>query len=321
MFFDNDPLAEPPEKLIFLGDLNTGDAYLETYRKLITKPNQVLLPVPLYIDGAVTGQFSDLPITALKMSLGIHNRVARDKDYAWRVLGFVPAVQKDTARGKRIFQDTGHLEAEDVVIMEEEGEEQQGTVTDQEGNQNNDAVKAQDFHTILATILESFVKLQQTGFMWDLVYNGKMYRNIEFIPFVPFVKCDTEEADLLCGKYLVRSRHVKHVCRYCHCPMAEADNPRAKYPMKTQIGIEKLINRGDLVGLQQISQHYMRNAWCRVRFHSANSAGIHGACPSEKLHAVQLGILSASEKCSSNTSVNHPNLQKTSTEWLQCVGN
>jgi hypothetical protein len=290
LFFDDNPLADPPEKLSYLADLNTGEAYLETHRRLITKPNQVLLPIPLYIDGAVTGQFSNLPITALKMSLGIHNRSARDHHYAWRPLGFVPAVRKGKARGKRIFQETDHLEVEDVMVMEGEGDEAEDNDSDQEGHNENDPVKAQDFHTILSTILESLIELQETGFVWDLVYNGKLYKNIEFVLFVPYVKCDTEEADLLCGKYISRGIHVKHVCRYCHCPTARADDPKANYPAKTQKAIEKLVNRGDLAALQQISQQCIKNAWYRVRFHLANGAGIHGACPSEKLHAIQLGI-------------------------------
>ena len=53
-FFHDDPLAPPPETVTKLGDLNTGDAYLKTYKKLIRKPNQVLLPTCVYIDGAVT---------------------------------------------------------------------------------------------------------------------------------------------------------------------------------------------------------------------------------------------------------------------------
>jgi hypothetical protein len=74
----------------FISDLNTGDAYQETWRKLITKPNQILVAIPLYIDGAVTGQFDKLQeVTALKMSIGLLNHRARDKEYAWRSIGFV----------------------------------------------------------------------------------------------------------------------------------------------------------------------------------------------------------------------------------------
>ena len=291
LFFGDDPLAPPPEKVTYLSDLNTGDAYLKSYEKMIHHDRQVLLPVPIYIDGAVTGQFTDLPVTAVKISLGIHSREARDRQYAWRELGFIPVVRKDPARGKKIFQESGHLESQDVIVLEGEGDANpEASESDQDETPEDGAVKAQDFHTMLKTILQSFVELQRTGFVWDLVYKGKLYRDIEFVLFVPFVKCDTEEADVLCGKYTVRTKNVKHVCRYCHCPTSDADNPLAKYPLKTQPEIQKLVEKGKLARLQAMSQQYIENAWYDVRFHSANECGIHGATPSEKLHAIQLGI-------------------------------
>jgi len=296
LFFDDDPMARPPDKIPILKDLNTGDAYLRTHERLITKPNQVLLPVIMCIDGAVTGTFSDLPITALKISLGIHSRVARDKGKCWRELGFVPQVRKETSRGKKIFRESGHLEAQNVVVLDGEGDNSMSEDSDSQAEdaeakeEDEEPVKAQDFHSMLSVTLKSFVELQRTGFYWDLVYKGILYPNIEFVPFVAFVKCDTEEADLLCGKYLCRNEHVKHICRYCHCPTSMADDPRVTFPMKTQSEIQNLIKKKKLGQLQQISQQYIENAWCEVLFHLANNRGIHGACPSEKLHAILLGL-------------------------------
>ena len=290
LFFDDNPLAPPPKKVIYLEDLNTGDAYRKSYDAMIMKQGQVLLPILYYIDGAVTGQFSALPVTAVKISLGIFKRETRDKAWAWRELGFIPQVRKERSRGKKIFKESQHLEAQDIVVMDGEGDTGDEDEDSHSDEDEDGSVKAQDFHTMLRAILKSFVELQRTGFVWDLVYNGKLYRNIHFVIFVTFVKCDTEEADLLCGKYLTRNKNVKHVCRYCHCPMDEADDPRAKYPMKTQAQIQKLCEKGDKERLQAISQQHIRNAWYEVTFHAANGRGIHGACPSEMLHAILLGI-------------------------------
>ena len=88
LHFGDDPLAPPPPGLDYVEDINTGLSYTETYKKLITKPGkQMLVPIILYIDGAVTGQFDKLQVEALKMTLGIFNRRARDREYAWRTLG------------------------------------------------------------------------------------------------------------------------------------------------------------------------------------------------------------------------------------------
>ena len=292
LYWNKDPFAPPPEKVTYLRDLNTGEAVLESYKKYVTKPNQCLLGVKFYIDGAVTGQFSDLPVTALKMALGIHSQECRFEAWAWRTLAWIPQVRKQKARGKKLFQESRHLDAEDVELMDQEGEYAESDEEDQDSEVEamDDAVKAQDFHTMLSFALKSFVALQETGFIWDVSAYGKVFQGVEFVPFVVNVNCDSEEGDLLCGKYTVRTKNVKHICRYCHCPTDDADNPNARYPMKTQKGIQKLVDRGDLEGLRQISQQNIQNAWYKVRFHAANDRGIHGACPSEMLHAILLGV-------------------------------
>ena len=112
LFFGDNPHSPPPEKLNYIEDLNTGKAYLKTYNKLIVDPSkQVLLPVIFYIDGANTGQFADLPVTAVKFSLGIFTRKARDKDYCWRILGYIPAVNKHKSKGRRFMKESGHVDS------------------------------------------------------------------------------------------------------------------------------------------------------------------------------------------------------------------
>ena len=57
----------------------------------------------------MTGQFDNLQVTALKMSLGILNRKARDREYAWRNLGIVPNYTKEESVGKKMFFESGHV--------------------------------------------------------------------------------------------------------------------------------------------------------------------------------------------------------------------
>ena len=47
---------------------------LESHKHFVKKPNQATLGIKFCIDGANTGQFSDLPVTALKLGLGIHTQ-------------------------------------------------------------------------------------------------------------------------------------------------------------------------------------------------------------------------------------------------------
>jgi hypothetical protein len=82
LFFNDDPFAGPPENIAVITDLHTGRAYREAYMQYKKKANQIILPVTLYLDGANTGSMKNMPITALKMSLGIFTRKYRDLDHA-----------------------------------------------------------------------------------------------------------------------------------------------------------------------------------------------------------------------------------------------
>jgi hypothetical protein len=72
--------------------------------------------IPLYIDGAVTGQFDKLQVEALKMSIGLLNRRARDREYGWRTLGYVINYTKEDSRGKRMFVESGHVAAHELYV-------------------------------------------------------------------------------------------------------------------------------------------------------------------------------------------------------------
>ena len=68
-FFNDDPMAGPSESDT-IGDLNTGQAYKDTYEVLINAGDgEQLLGIIFYIDGAATGLFADLPVTIVKFSL------------------------------------------------------------------------------------------------------------------------------------------------------------------------------------------------------------------------------------------------------------
>jgi len=290
-FFDDDPLAPPPENMDYVEDCITGDAYRATYEQLIDPDpakRQQLMGVLFYIDSAVTGQFSNLPVNALKMSLTCFTKKARMKDHCWVPLGYVPQIRQQEARGKKIFKDSLHLDARDMEVFDGEGEQVEGD--DREGAAEDTDVKAQDFHTILSVILSSYVDLEFTGFLWDMGYKGKLTKDIDYQLAVMFIKCDSEEGDMNSGKYKPHTQNIKHICRACHIPTQKADKCLARYPYKTKDAIEKLVKAGKKDKLQEISQHYLNNAWYKVRFHLANNRGVHGATPSEMLHAILLGM-------------------------------
>ena len=292
LYFDEDPFARPPDNYPFVEDLNTGEAYLATYRKLITKPNQILVALPLYIDGAVTGQYDKLQVTALKMTLGILNRRARDREHAWRTLGYVPNYTKSESRGKKIFVESGHVAAYELYV-DGLSDEDEGA----DGSAESDVDKAADYHAILAVLLQSVFDLIAEGMIVDIYYKDKLYKDCELVFFVPFVKCDGDEGDKLTCSYRSRTKGVKQLCRYCQCPTESTDDPNADYPMKNETMLQRLFETNNAQKLKDLSQICIKNAFHGLRFGLHNNRGIHGACPWELLHAILLGIFKYTRDC------------------------
>jgi hypothetical protein len=292
LYFDDDPFASPPETCAHLEDINTGEAYLATHKRLITKPNQILVAIPLYIDGAVTGQYDKLQVTALKMTIGLLNRRARDREHAWRSLGYVPNYTKSDSRGKRILAESGHVSSYDLHI-DSSSDEDEG----QNAAAESDVDKAADYHAILSVLLETLKELIEEGMVIDLFFKGKLYKNCELVFFIPFVKCDGDEGDKLCCSYRSRGQHVQQLCRYCQCPNAATDDHNANWPYKTEPLLKKLFEQNNAKKLKELSQICIQNAFHDLRFGLHNDRGIHGACPLEILHAVQLGIFKYTRDC------------------------
>jgi hypothetical protein len=284
LFHGDNPLAPPPAGLSHIADLNTGKSYYDTWHDLIKDPSkQILLPIVMYMDGSQTGVWADLELTPVKIALGIFNRVARKQAQFWGTLGYIPSITKDKSRGRRALVDSGHA---DTTMQYHQLMRDEGMI----GANMQNAHPAQDLHTMLDTVLEGFVKLQKTGFKWDLAYNGKLYKGVEFVPFVMFMRADMEEADKLCGAYTCRALTVSQLCQKCECPSSETNNHLANYPPKMQKKIERLCQKKDLVALKSLSQQPIVNAFYKLQFGTHNGQGIHGACPMDMLHAILLGI-------------------------------
>ena len=120
-FFDDDPLAPPPGKATVVSELKTGSAFRDTYKVLNIDPKkkEQLLPIPLYMDGSAITHFHNMEIIPIKMSLGFLNRETRNKEHAWRVLGYVEKVHEQGGRGGEMWRKAKHMEVEDDVASDE----------------------------------------------------------------------------------------------------------------------------------------------------------------------------------------------------------
>ena len=285
MFWNDDPLAPPPEEVEYIEDLNTGAAFIDTYFELIdAHGREQLMPVVIYTDGTAVSHFHDMEIIQVNIALGTMTRQARTKPHCWAPLGYIEKIHEQGGKGTDILTEANHVATQEFVEIKEDSDDdvqECGGV----GNKND-----QDFHAMMGVILQEFVELQEGGFLWDHHDPGTGHDtpNIHYRIFVPFMKVDGKEADLCCAKYGQRSS-TQHICRKCHIPLQEADDHLANYPKKTVQEIKDLVDAADFEGLKAISQTYLKNAFYNLRFSVGNDCGIHGSCPSELLHAFLLG--------------------------------
>ena len=317
LWFNGDPLGQPPAEWKTLRDINDGLAYRRTYeQKILPKPytecgrRRVLLPIVLYMDGCVTGFNENLAIEFMKFTLGIFNSKARDKEYTWRNLGAVPQFQRVRAKAVELLQKSGHRDANDYVSMSESDGEDTPNVrkfteefdllpymnsSDEEHGEDPCDIPfpdtdAQDFHVVLRVIMAGMKRIfDKEGFEWDLYHNGEVKR-LYFVPFLLFLKGDTVEHDKHCGHYASRTKGVRCLCRYCTCPSKQTDQPYMDFARKTPEMMVEWVRKYDLWELKRLSQQDIYNVWYEFEFGLHNNLGIHGACPMELLHWIQLGI-------------------------------
>jgi hypothetical protein len=285
LFHNDDPLSEPPKEFRVIGDINTGLAYRKTHQALIQDPSkEVLLPIIFYMDGATTGSDGALPIEALQFTLGIFKSKTREKVHAWRSIGYIKNYLKEDTQAQDILKESTHLDAGDYVNDSESEDE-----TNPTGNEDKYwYTHAQDLHAMLDILLTGYRELEKHGIEWRLPYKGKIFR-VKFVLFTMYIKGDSQEHDKHCGHFTSRTEKIKQLCRYCTCPNERTDDVYQDWPLKNQRMIEKLASKGDKEGLRQMSQQLIENAWYSVRWGQHDKRGVHGACPMEILHWIQLG--------------------------------
>ena len=305
LFHNDDPFQPPPPFCSTVGDVNTGIAYRETYKKIVKNPGlDVPLGIIFYMDGAITGQYDHLPIEAVKFTLCIFNRKTRDKAWAWRNIGYITSFLKQDTKAKEMLEQDDHIDSQHYIPIDSKEpsdvqNEKKAVDSDDsdddldEENPNVDktlpniaSCSGQDLHVMLDKILESYREIEN-GFTWNLRYKGQTLP-VKFLPFVMFIKGDSKEHDKHCGHYSSKTAGVHQICRVCHCPTDMTDVPYKRYPKRDPRKIQSLIDAGNREQLQRISQQYLQNAWYKVKFSMHNELGVHDACPSEVLHWIQI---------------------------------
>ena len=319
LFFNDDPAASPPEEFVTVSDINSGRAYRRTHELLI-KPEpytkegrqKVLAPYLIYLDAAALGFYNNHSIEILKFTLGLLNGKCRQKDWAWKNLGHIKKVLKQKNEGIEMIASSGHIDSKRFLkdpthrahlthplgVNTPDSDADHYTPPADAPNQGNHqpetpTVQAQDLHEMLRILLLSYNDMEKKGgFPWDHQHHNGTLHKLWLVPFIIIVKADGQEHDKLCGLYGPKHGGIKNICRYCTIRTDEVDQPclEPRPQLKTVEMISDLVRRKDYEALRNLSQHCIMNAFYELRFGLHDKRGIHGACPIEVLHWIQLGM-------------------------------
>ena len=244
------PLNDEGENV--LDDLNTGWWHKETTTEVCKNKGEILLPIIFFIDaGKVTQRQSVEPIT---FTLGIFNRLTRNRSEAWRTLGYLENLNNSKKSQQKKY---------------------------------NSKMKLKDYHYMLSVILKEFKSLQgkDNGLSFKLTLAGKTY-DVIFKLAVQTIMGDCMGLDKLCLFYGSNSLETSRMCRDCDVPPLSSDDPDYQCRFTKISDLVGLCKNG----FKAMSIHNLTNAVKDIYF-GARKMCIYQCTPGEPLHAILLGLI------------------------------
>ena len=114
------------------GDIHTGYWFKNAYNTLCKEPDDLLCPLILFIDSASLDAMQRQSLEPVAFTLGIFNRATRNSNKSWRVLGFIPNVEKVFNINYSKYRDSSQMKKEHyhqllhIIISDIEKVQQQG---------------------------------------------------------------------------------------------------------------------------------------------------------------------------------------------------
>ena len=268
-FPGNSPYSHPRET----GERNefhSGQWYQDIWKKRWKNRGDFVLGIIFFIDKTFTDVYGRLNLLPVQFTLTMFNQRTRAQYHAWRPLGYI-----------NDLKTINDLDTTEIP-----------TRLKSERNLRN-------FHAILKVILQSLGTVQRKGrIKFNMEYRGVTYY-LNLIPIVGPIIGDSEEHDVLVGRYGSYTR-VQRICRYCDCHFDDSDNPYYEYTYTKQKDIMSIVlNNTEEEGrdiLKKISYHNIRNAFNDLDL-GDEDRGLHGLCPAEILHCVRLGLFKMAVSC------------------------
>ena len=246
----DDPFELTPEDGP-LEDVNSGFFHHKMTRAICKYRNDLLFPFVDFCDGTNVSRNSLEPYLRC---LGIFNRKTRNKPESWFALGFF----------------------EPLVNFSPLDPNQKYETTD----------KLNDYHHVLKFLMQDCVRLEQSGFIFDLDLGENRKFEVVFRPVTQLVLGDCKGADILCGRFGSHRKTVG-ICRDCDCPSTEASSSVWQCNFFDKVSMRNKTAE-ELRGLS--FWKLTSNAFDFVNTHIPDVWGVFGITPPEILHLFYIGL-------------------------------
>ena len=238
------------------GDIHTGYWFVNAHSFLCSKDDDLLCPLIFFIDGVSLDSFGRQSLEPVSFTLGIFKRKARNSNMFWRILGYIPNLEK-------VYNVT------------------------YSNIQKKNNLKKIHYQELLSCILQELKILQKEGgFRWKFP-NGKEY-NLKFP--VMYIIGDAQGLDKICNRkvhYTPTKTFMTGCCRDCNATYKHCHKPDFSCKFHKTSIIQKLST--DI--LKSISFIPIKiNAFAELCFGN-DLHGLVGSCPPEPLHQWYLGVV------------------------------
>ena len=247
---------------VFIDDLYRGSWFKDTHQSIISDvEKEIICPIILYIDGVSIDNYGRKSLEPISFTLGWFSKKIRNMQKCWRVLGYIPNVERMTS------MDYNHIY----------------------GNQKM-SIKKNHYHEIIHCILSELQDVQQRGGI-QMMLPFQFCTKEVLVKFpISFIVGDTIGNDKLCSryqKYVPTQLENTGVSRDCTCTYKYAGTHNYKCCFLSRQTIKKLpVDVSRRLGFNNTTF----NAFDEMSF-GCSKLGINGHTPPEMLHQWYLGIV------------------------------
>ena len=239
------------------GDIHTGYWFRNAHNNLCTSDSDLLCPLIFFIDGVSLDNMQRQTLEPVSFTLGIFNRKARNSSIFWRILGYVPNLEK-------MFN-----------------------LKYSKSQSKHESLKKTHYHQLLNVIFNDLDKLQKQGGMTWTFGNGKIY-TLKFP--IMYIIGDALGLDKLCNRklnYIPTKTFMTGCCRDCNSVYKHCHDPDyICHYHKTNT----LFQLPDKIKNAMSYVPMTINALSKLCF-GGDRHGLVGCCPPEPLHQWYLGVV------------------------------